>query len=119
MQKLILMIFFVALSNPVTAEDQGPFCTSYYVLKWKDQVEQLNTSDKAKHCSLSCLVARRCDNNDILVFGLIKEMVDLIGPGNSEWEDMEANRQGVLYAHQSHRRCLFLCIHHYAPIFWK
>lgn len=54
--------------------------------------------DKLKHCTLSCLVARRCASWEVDVVGILKEILDLFGPGNAEGSDIEANRIGINFS---------------------
>ena len=94
------MIKIIAISiliiNSSFANDKI-ICASYNAFKLRYLVDKLK-NDKVKHCTLSCLVAKKCKNDDILVIGAVKEVLDIFGPGNSEWADMKANMLGVHYA---------------------
>lgn len=54
--------------------------------------------DKFKHCALSCMVARRCPHWEVEVVGVLKEVMDIFGPGNAEVADHLANRQGIRFS---------------------
>jgi RHS repeat-associated protein len=43
-------------------------------------------SDKHKHCVLSCKIALQCGTLTSMSAGVGKEIADLFGPGNAEWE---------------------------------
>lgn len=53
------------------------------------------SSDKYKHCSLSCHLSLLCGTTGTATIGIIKELVDVIGPGNAEWNDLRANFRGM------------------------
>jgi hypothetical protein len=97
----------------VSYDKQEKFlCSALYILKYKDQVTSLPSGrDKLKHCTLSCLVARKCPDAEIELVGLIKELVDLIGPGDSDRADMVANRKGISLAKTTQKEgdCLRFC----------
>lgn len=100
----------MSIENEV-AQDKF-LCSALYILKYKDQVMSLPSSrDKLKHCTLSCLVARKCPDAEIELVGLIKELIDLIGPGDSDRADMEANRKGIQLAKKAEKEedCLRFC----------
>tara|TARA_R110000868_G_scaffold132380_3_gene343218 strand:- start:39775 stop:40107 length:333 start_codon:yes stop_codon:yes gene_type:complete len=70
-------------------------CSIFFASRLKPQVEKPGVSDKWKHCALSCLLARRCGAEDSLLLGIIKELADVVGPGNAEWADLQADLNGV------------------------
>ena len=117
MKTLILISFFCV--SPVLAQSRITYshhdkflCSALYIYRYKDQVTSLPGSrDKLKHCTLSCLVARKCPDAEIELVGLIKELVDLIGPGDADRADMEANRRGIQLSKQTQKEedCLRFC----------
>ena len=117
MKKNFFIFPLISISTSVWASEDKMICASYYALKWSERVERLR-SDKAKHCTLSCLVAKKCQNNNILVLGAVKDVLDLIGPGNSEWQDMKANIQGVVFSTQPNLNCFQSCIKRYSLLIW-
>ena len=111
----ITLIFFMALqiSKNSHAQETPLFCSKNYGVEIYPKIKNLKISDKAQHCSLSCLVARKCQTMNILFLGFFKEMVDIVGPGNSEIADMQANFLGTYFAFNSKQSCLYLCTREY------
>jgi hypothetical protein len=72
-------------------------CPLYHAKTLKPKLSQ-NTTDKFKHCALSCQLALRCSSMDTLSLGILKELWDLISPGNAEWEDLVADVMGINFA---------------------
>ena len=52
-------------------------------------------SDKNMHCSVSCILTLKCFPEDVLVIGIAKEILDILGPGDSDIEDIRANLKGI------------------------
>lgn len=75
-----------------------PFCAIIEVIHLKDDIISLGKGDKFMHCALSCQVALRCGGYETLSVGILKELWDLISPGNAELEDIEADLRGISLA---------------------
>mgnify|MGYP003640430315 CR=1 FL=1 len=90
---LIVLIFITSFSTQ--AASSAAMCSLLYSGRLKQQVELPGVSDKWKHCALSCLLARRCGAEDSFLLGIIKELADVVGPGNAEWADLQADLNGV------------------------
>ena len=73
-------------------------CPAYYYSSVKSTVESNGTFDKFKHCAVSCLLTLRCSALDVLELGIIKELADVVGPGNAEMNDLRADYYGVSLA---------------------
>lgn len=111
MLKMTVILFFLVAPSYAFA-NQKFICSFYYMDKYHDEVNRLPAHrDKLKHCTLSCLVARKCLSFEVDMIGILKEIYDLIGPGNSELEDIEANRRGIRFAPaaQNERECMRFC----------
>lgn len=89
--RVLLLLLFIISSTEVNAG----VCSAFFARSLKPQVEVPDTTDKWKHCSLSCLLARRCGAEDSFLLGIIKELADVVGPGNAEWADLKADLNGV------------------------
>jgi hypothetical protein len=57
--------------------------------------------DKRRHCLAGGLIARYCSVSEAYLAGLGKELSDLLGPGDAEWTDWQADRAGVRCARKS------------------
>lgn len=90
----ILVIFSIFFSFSAQA-DKKAICSLYYASDVKKIVESKGHFDKFKHCGVSCLLTLRCPSVDVLQIGIFKELADVFGPGNAEWDDLEADYKGV------------------------
>jgi hypothetical protein len=93
----IITLFLVIASFSVLAEEKKtiPICSLYYASAVKKVVEANGHFDKFKHCSVSCMLTLRCPASDVLEIGILKELADVVGPGNAEMADLRADYKGV------------------------
>lgn len=85
------------LPSPIPTTRIG-LCSAYYARRLKSEVNKPRANDKWKHCSLSCMLAIRCGGQDSFIVGILKELADMVGPGNAEWADLQADADGVSLA---------------------
>ena len=97
MAKLILLFIFL-IPTSLLAKESFVICPILYLSSVKKLVEANGQYDKFKHCSVSCILTLKCPAVDVLEIGIIKELVDVIGPGNAELADLKADYQGVKLA---------------------
>lgn len=57
--------------------------------------------DKATHCVAVALIARNCSHPEAVLVAIGKEFQDLMGAGEAEWADLQADRAGLRCASQS------------------
>lgn len=93
MHKLTLIGLLVLLPS---ISHSKMLCSAFFAKRLKRQVERVESTDKWKHCALSCMLARRCGGNDSFMLGILKELADVVGPGNAEWADLVADSDGVM-----------------------
>lgn len=72
-------------------------------IEMAELVENMPIRDKAKHCSVMCVVTNKCSQYSARALGITKELMDIIGPGNAEVADLEANEFGIQLAFIIHR----------------
>ena len=102
---LFLALFFVS-----SAHASSEFiCSIINGEKIYKELQRQNISDKAKHCTLSCHLALRCPSMEVWNLGVLKEIYDLFGPGNAEWADLEADRDGIVLATSRRARTTAEC----------
>lgn len=67
--------------------------------------------DKVKHCSFSCILAIKCGKVESYTVGYIKEFADLLGMGDPDWQDIEANKRGIRLSKslRNFKQCLPKC----------
>jgi len=51
--------------------------------------------DARTHCLASGLIARYCSYSEAYLASIGKELRDLLGPGDAEWQDWQADRTGI------------------------
>ena len=75
--------------------------------------ERHSTLDKNRHCTVSCMLSLRCNSNEVMIVGILKEIKDVFGPGNAERADLIADKYGIdLVRHDRARtdsECLDQC----------
>lgn len=110
---VLLLISLLMLSVTARASEQKIFCASYYAFYYKKQVEKL-PNDKAMHCTMSCYLAVKCPREEAALIGYLKEFWDIIGPGDFDYNDMRANKEGIkLSKYNSLPYCKSACLKKY------
>lgn len=92
----ISILLGIQLSNTARAEEKL-ICSVYYAVKYEAEVRKLH-NDKQMHCSMSCMIARKCGKLESTAIGYIKELVDHFTDGTPDRADIEANKKGIRYA---------------------
>lgn len=72
-----------------------PVCAIIQSIRLKDDIIDLGKNDKFMHCALSCQIALRCGGYQSLSVGILKELWDLITPGDADIEDIKADIAGI------------------------
>jgi len=91
----LFTLLAVLLASNLYAKEAVILCPTFYYSSVKKTVEANGAHDKFKHCAVSCLLALRCPAVDVLELGILKELADMMGPGNSEMDDLKADYYGV------------------------
>jgi hypothetical protein len=55
----------------------------------------VNLPEKDAHCVATALIARYCSVTEAYLAGAGKELRDLLGAGDAQWSDWQADRAGV------------------------
>lgn len=115
MKSLILTVF-LALSSSLASAGSGPDKLVCSIKNSKPVIaiaQRHSTFDKNRHCSVSCMLSLRCNLDEVMIIGILKEIKDVFGPGNAERADLIADKYGVdLVRHQRARtdkECLEQC----------
>ncbi|MCO4792818.1 MAG: hypothetical protein KC493_03840 [Bacteriovoracaceae bacterium] len=114
--KTLFFLLMLIQATQVTASDKL-YCSLYNAFKYKDAVTKLR-NDKQMHCSMSCLIARKCKTLEVVAIGFIKEFVDALGYGTPDPYDIKANLEGISIAKKgaSEKSCYDKCIKLYPEI---
>lgn len=97
MKYFVILAFLVALIPVKSTYAKEMFiCPLYHANTLKKKLP-VKSSDKFKHCALSCQLALRCSAIDTMELGILKEIWDLVSPGNAEWADLEADALGIKF----------------------
>jgi hypothetical protein len=126
--KILILMMTLMLSNYSFAADGNsladdpmelsqktgiPFCAIVEVIYLKDDIIALGKGDKFMHCALSCQVALRCGGYESLSIGILKELWDLITPGDADIEDIKADMRGISLAINgvalNNKECVLRC----------
>ena len=89
-------------------------CAAIYANKLKNTLP-VSSSDKFKHCALSCHLSLLCGSSGTVMIGIFKELADLVGPGNAEWNDLRANFRGIFLSKKiiNPKLCYYRCARYY------
>lgn len=98
---LFICLSLVSFTHCTQAANEKFFCAIPRALEFKDIVIKMPGTDKAKHCSISCIVALKCGGFETYLFGLSKEIYDAFGGGTPDQADIEANKAGIKLATSS------------------
>lgn len=66
-------------------------------------------ADKRLHCLASAQIARQCSVGEAYLAGVGKELRDLFGAGDAEWDDWRADRAGVRCGRASDATTIEVC----------
>ncbi len=116
MKTLLLTLILLISSLQVNAETPHQ-CVLMYLIPLKQITEKKvgpdGADDKLKHCALSCMLSIHCPTPEVAVVGITKEIVDIFGPGNAEYADLQADYKGIeIYITnkvQKYDDCVRLC----------
>jgi hypothetical protein len=108
LQNLILLIFVYFCSYGIAtprhknmiyknSDEKSSICLMLNINDAKSGVEYL-LIDKSKHCTVTCVLTRRCGILSALSIGFIKEVIDAVGPGDCDPKDIKANMAGAAIA---------------------
>jgi len=118
MRFFLYVICFLSLNDYSFAEKKLKICDFSEITS--NAINHSN-NDKNRHCTVSCYLRFCYPGFIISLIGLEKELIDLIGPGNSEKEDYEAGERGVKIANQiksssigQQNQCLESCDQYYS-----
>ena len=120
-QNLLIMLLTVILidsnayakvfqSSKMVKSQDKMICSIYYVYKYEAQVRKLE-NDKQMHCSMSCMIARKCGTLESTAIGYIKEIVDVFTSGTPDRQDIVANKKGIKYSKRAknNKACINYC----------
>ncbi len=110
-----ILIFCLALTSFSSVALAGPdvFCS----LKNSKRVIAIASAhsnyDKNRHCSVSCMLALKCNDQEVMLIGYLKEFKDFFGNGEASEEDIKADAFGISLAAKgaakTDQQCLSQC----------
>ena len=111
--KLIICLTVFSLSLSSFAQEKF-LCSLIRANKTVKFVNQQVFYDKAKHCSVSCILNLDCSATEVYLFGLGKELADLLGAGQPDENDIKANQIGIDASEngmvESKQECVNYCL---------
>lgn len=115
MRTLISIILGSLISFSASAAPAAPamLCSLYHSKRVIALAKAHSKNDKNRHCSVSCMLALKCNDNEVMMIGLLKEFQDVFGPGDADSEDIEADALGISLAARgaakTDKQCLSQC----------
>lgn len=111
----LTIILTVLLASMIGSAQAKPdlFCSLYHSKRVIKIASEHSTYDKNRHCSVSCMLALKCNDQEVMMIGLLKEIKDFFGPGTADQEDLKADAFGISLASKgaakSDSQCLSQC----------
>ncbi len=90
-----MLVFIFGMAQAFANSEKAFLCLSKEAPRVKKFYDHLDGTDKFKHCGVSCSLGMKCGINQTMLLGFAKELLDLLGPGNAELKDIEANMYGL------------------------
>ena len=116
--KLLILAMTIIFSSSSFAQEKF-FCS---LMRSKETVRMVNqhiTYDKAKHCAVSCILNLDCSATEVYLFGLGKELADLLGAGEPDENDIKANRIGIDASESGQAKTKSECIDYCLNFDWR
>ncbi len=111
--KILILMTVMMVSMNVSAKPKKLFCAYRNAKIVVPIAERHSTYDKNRHCSVSCMLAIRCNDTEVLIAGYLKEFQDVFGPGDADEGDIVANKYGISIVRNNRadndRECLEQC----------
>ena len=109
---LLRLIFIFLLGLPAFAQANDQKITPCAIKNGRAMAKELKEKpllDKIKHCTLTCVVTQQCSQYSARSLGYVKEILDLLGMGQAEWDDLAANELGIQLAISDRARTKLEC----------
>lgn len=111
--KILILILTMTVSLSASAKPKKLFCAYRNAKIVIPIAERHSDNDKNRHCTVSCMLALRCNDIEVLVAGYLKEFQDVFGPGDADGQDIVADKYGIFIVRNnrsdSDRECLEQC----------
>lgn len=111
--KTLLALFLGTLITSHASAKPAVLCSLYYSKSVIAVAKAHSQNDKNRHCTVSCMLALKCNDNEVMMIGVLKEFKDLLGPGDADAEDIEADALGISLAAKgaarNNQQCLKQC----------
>ena len=99
---IVLMLTIFAGCVSVPNRPARPAKSSYGCMQSVVQEKMpAGLPDKRTHCVATGLIARYCSGGEAYIAGAGKELKDLLGAGDAEWDDWRADRAGIACAREA------------------
>jgi hypothetical protein len=106
----LFSLLFVFSPQAYAKNSQKFVCSIWHGRALYHELKASDLRDKTMHCTLSCALALRCPNIEVWNLGVLKELFDLLGFGDAEWADLEANYYGIRLSYSRSIRDRFDCL---------
>jgi len=109
------LILFITLCSLIQTTYASPdfVCSLLHSKKVLKIAREHSGHDKNLHCTVSCMLALKCSDKEVLIIGVLKEIKDFFGTGTPSAEDLRADAIGVelaaTWSARSNEQCLSQC----------
>ena len=109
----LLLITLLCFLIQTTYASPDFVCSLLHSKKVLKIAREHSSYDKNLHCTVSCMLALKCSDKEVLAIGVLKEIKDFFGTGTPSAEDLKADAFGVglaaTWAARSNQQCLSQC----------
>lgn len=112
--KIVILLSLIFLGLPSGAQARPEFiCSLYHAKRVIALASSHSTYDKNRHCSVSCMLALKCVDAEVMMIGYLKEFEDVFTPGDCDVQDLKADAFGISLsakgAATTDKECLSQC----------
>lgn len=86
-----------SLNTYANPKSEKMICSYFRAKGFEEELRRYGGTDKFMHCTMSCYLAARCGTSESAIAGILKEIIDVFGPGNAELADLKANAKGISF----------------------
>jgi len=119
MKKIISTCLLLVSLSPLAQANPALLCSLSHSKRVIAIAERHSDYDKNRHCSVSCMMALKCNDDEVRMVGFLKEVKDFFGPGECSEDDLKADLIGVnlaaTRAAKTDSQCLSQCDLYFAP----
>ena len=108
----LTVLLAILMGSMVGSAYAGPelLCSLYHSNRVIKIASEHTEYDKNRHCTVSCMLALKCNDHEVMMIGLLKEIQDLFGPGEADADDLKADSFGISLAAEGTAKTDLQCL---------